>query len=79
MHTVLVIYHRIACESEPEEKQVIYDEWILDVPKMINMLDIYAESHTGAVKEILRAMFEEVESYEDDISEFIKLLNEKAL
>lgn len=74
MHTVLTIYHRIVCESRKAEKQIIYDEWLLDIPKILNFIDIFGTVYPKTVKEILQTLFNEIPNYRDDVFDFVDII-----
>ena len=68
---VLLLYHRIACESKKEEKKIIYEEWLLDIPKLLFLIDIYADSNPKIVRQIVTSVLEEIPDYRDDFEIFL--------
>lgn len=83
---VLVIYYRIVnSELEDWEKaekfetqNIMYDEWIIDIPKIIDLISIYGADNS----EILRQLFNQVmkiEKYEADVRDCIQQISEKLL
>lgn len=81
-----MIYYRVV-NSELEDwekadkfdtKSIIYDEWIIDIPKIINLIAIYDNDNS----EILRKFFEQIfknPKYEDDLKSCIQMIQEKFL
>ena len=71
---MLAIYHRLVCESRRQEKNQIYDEWLLDIPKILCLIDIYGATYPKVVKEILATAFDAIEEYKSDVFDFVEII-----
>jgi hypothetical protein len=79
---VLTIYFRIV-HSDQENLELwkkykldkeIYDEWIFDMPKLFNFIDIYGVDNPLIVKGIVKKVFSINDSYVDDFRDVLKEL-----
>ncbi len=41
----LYVYFRISSASTAERKALVYEEWLLDIPKLLDIAAIYGESN----------------------------------
>ena len=78
--TVLFIYYRMATEHRSGENinfgEIIYDEWMFDIAKLLDICAIYQYSNPDKVKIIVQNVFSLNKAYYDDFAELISLLLE---
>ena len=77
---VLTIYYRITHAMDENAAkyeafkipQIIYDEWIIDIPKLIDFINIYGESNPEIVKEVVNKSFFMIEDLYEDLDRIVK-------
>lgn len=52
----------------------MYDEWLLDIPKLLDLAAIYGESNGPIVSEIISNVYAKCRGYRDDTDEFFNLI-----
>lgn len=79
---VLTVYYRIV-HSDQENPELwkkykldeeIYEQWIFDIPKLFDFLDVYGVENPDIVKGMVRKVFSINNSYIDDFKDTIKEL-----
>lgn len=75
---VLIIYYRMThCEDENENlakkyecfKKILYEEWLIDIPKMLDICAIYGDSNPQIVMEIIKLPFLSFDDYNLDFKD----------
>lgn len=80
---VLLVYHRLstrdggavslrnakAAAGGKDYDKVLYDEWVLDVPKMLDICSLYGRKYKMYVQEMLTEMFMLQPAYLDDLKQ----------
>ncbi|EAR84186.1 hypothetical protein TTHERM_00721170 (macronuclear) [Tetrahymena thermophila SB210] len=71
-----IIYRIVSCEEENLQKatefgcsKIILDEWLIDIPKMIDLIAIYGEKNGKIVREIIKKSFEMQKEFKADFED----------
>lgn len=78
MESILLIYHRIS-KAPSEYKQLVYDEWLLDIPKLLDLAALYAESNAPILRDIVANLYKVSENYDGDTVDFLNVVGEAGL
>jgi len=71
---VLFIYYRISSASTHRQQEILYQQWLLDIPKMLDLAGIYGGSNCDIVKKIIFSLYENIEEYDRDTTDFFNIL-----
>ena len=82
LDVVLRMYYRLSFSKESEENflslqfynKVVYDNWIFDMPKLVDLAAIYGKSNSQIVASIISNVFENDKRYVVDFKEGIEML-----
>lgn len=83
---ILCVYDRLS--SDPLDKsikdkiqysEVIYQNWLFDIPKFLDICSMYYDCDGDRVKRILNNVFEVEDAYHDDYLDFIKDLTDNII
>ena len=82
LDAVLRMYYRLSFSKESEENflslqfynKVVYDNWIFDMPKLVDLAAIYGKSNSQIVASIISNVFENDKRYVVDFKEGIEML-----
>ena len=74
MQVVLFVYYRISKMDYKYGAEIVYDEWLLDIPKLLDLAAIYGESNGPIVREIISNVYAKCRGYQDDTDEFFNLI-----
>ncbi|KAL4460610.1 hypothetical protein ABPG72_016682 [Tetrahymena utriculariae] len=73
---LVIIYRIVSCEEENLQKatefgcsKIILDEWLIDIPKMIDLIAVYGEKNGKIVKEIIKKSFELQKEFKADFED----------
>ncbi len=70
---VLTIYYRISQRPTESSRETMYDEWLLDIPKLLDLVSIYGDSNPEIVKAIINNVYKD-EKYDGDTLDFFSLI-----
>ena len=62
--TVLTIYFRMAASASKRTEEVIYNKWLIDMPKLLDLCTIYGQSNSGIVGKIVENVFRNVSGFD---------------
>ena len=75
MHSVLLVYHRISQPPDNSCIDTLYNEWLLDIPKLMNLADVYGESNSEIVAKIITNVYRIFEEeYQNDTRDIFNLI-----
>lgn len=82
LNDVLRIFYRLSQPTESEEdfmslpfyQKIIYDNWIFDMAKLIDMAAIYSRSNQETVRKLIENVFENDKRFVQDFKEGIDLM-----
>jgi hypothetical protein len=79
LKNVLLVYYRISCASTKVEKEMLYDCWLIDVPKLLDLAGIYGPSNPAIVKQIILNTYKAHPNYDRDTLDFFSMVEEHDL
>jgi hypothetical protein len=69
-----MVYYRISEAPTKESKMALYDDFLLDMPKMMDIASIYGESNPELVTKIIDNVFKVNGNYDGDVSDFFNTI-----
>ena len=79
---ILCIYERLATDPFAQEsfdisyEEVIYQNWLFDIPKFLDICAIYEHEEPSKIQNIIQKVFNLEKAYHDDFKDFIYELTE---
>lgn len=70
MENVLLVYYRVSEAPFGEAGKIVYDNWLLDVPKLLDLAAVYGGSNPDIMKKLIENAFKANENYDQDILDF---------
>lgn len=79
----MIIYFRIV-QAEDEDPhlakqyrcyQSVYDNWVLDIPKLFNFMDIYGESNPDLTRILVEKVFQINSDFKLDYLDVLKMMS----
>lgn len=70
MESVLLVYYRVSEAPFGEACKIIYDKWLLDVPKLLDLAAVYGGSNPEIITKLIVNAFQANEGYDQDILDF---------
>lgn len=82
LNLVLRIYYRMSLSMETDEnyfslefyQKMVYDNWMFDMAKLIDIAAVYGKSNEETVHQIINNLFENDKRYVQDFKECVDLL-----
>src|SRR5690606_29427830 len=74
---VLAIYSRMASDSIKIQEHeipfgdVLFDNWLFDLTKLLDICSIFGASNANKVKEIIKTVFDIQKNYQEDFMDFL--------
>lgn len=79
MESVLLVYFRISEAPTAEARKMVYDKWLLDVPKLLDITAIYGPANPEIIRKLIENAIKTTDYYDDDILDFFSLLEKHPL
>ena len=76
---VLVIEYRVSLAPTERERNIVYNNWLLDIPKMLEIAAIYGESNPEIVKKIIVNIYGAISDYDGDTLDFFKDMEDHSI
>ena len=82
LRLVLHIFYRLSLSIESEDEyfslqfysKLVYDNWLFDMPKLIDLAAIYGKSNKDTVTKLIGNVFESEKRFVEDFKESVSLL-----
>ena len=72
--TVLFVYYRISQPPNQSAKDTLYDRWLLDIPKLLDLAGIYGPSNSPIITQLITNIFTAIPDFDNDIQTFFNLI-----
>lgn len=70
MEITLLIYFRLSEAPTQRDKQTMYDLWLIDIPKMLDLASVYGGSNPNIVKKLIDNVYKAHSNYDQDTLDF---------